>query len=73
MIRAVRPHIIFCDITSPIPEAFTFIRDLRSSRDTRLSKTPAIATTASYEDIDASRARAAGFDVVLKKPLDPEQ
>lgn len=73
MIRAVRPHIILCDITTPITDAFAFIRDLRSSPDTTLHKVPVIATTTSYEDIDARTARAAGFDVFLRKPLDPDQ
>jgi CheY-like chemotaxis protein len=73
MIRAVRPHIILCDITPPITEAFAFIRDLRNSPDARLNKMPVIATTTSYEEIDARSARAAGFDVFLRKPLDPDQ
>ena len=34
---------------------------------------PVIATTVAYEDIDARTARAAGFDVFLRKPLDPDQ
>lgn len=73
MIRAVRPHIILCDITAPITDAFTFIRELRNSPDTKLRQMPVIATTVSYEDIDARFARAAGFDVFLRKPLDPDQ
>jgi CheY-like chemotaxis protein len=73
MIRAVRPHIILCDITTPITDAFAFIRDLRGSPDTTGNKVPVIATTTSYEDIDARTARAAGFDVFLRKPLDPDQ
>jgi CheY-like chemotaxis protein len=29
--------------------------------------------TAAYEDIDARIARDAGFDVFLRKPIDPDQ
>ena len=72
MIRAVRPHVILCDIAAPITEAFTFIREIRSSPDDRLSTMPVIATTTLYEDIDDRTARAAGFDIFLRKPLDPE-
>jgi CheY-like chemotaxis protein len=73
MIRAVRPHIILCDIAAPIADALSFIRDVRNSSDTRLKTTPVIATTTLYEDIDARTARAAGFNVFLRKPLDPDQ
>ncbi len=72
MIRAVRPHVILCDIAAPISEAFTFIRDLRNSPDERLKMMPVIATTTLYEEVDDRTARAAGFDVFLRKPLDPE-
>jgi CheY-like chemotaxis protein len=72
MIRAVRPHIILCDITAPIADAFAFIRGLRSSSDATLYRMPVIATTVAYEDIVARTARAAGFDVLLRKPLDPD-
>ena len=72
MIRAVPPHIILCDVTAPITAAFTFIRDLRSSSDPAFNRMPVIATTVAYEDIDARTARAAGFDVFLRKPLDPD-
>jgi CheY-like chemotaxis protein len=50
----------------------TFIAELRNSRNARLSKIPVIATTVSYEDMDARRAREAGFDVFLRKPLEPD-
>jgi CheY-like chemotaxis protein len=38
-----------------------------------LRNVPAIAMTAAYEDIDARTARSAGFDVFLRKPIDPDQ
>jgi CheY-like chemotaxis protein len=72
MIRALHPDIVLCDIAVPMTEAFAFIRNLRSSPDVNLKKTPVIATTVAYEDIDPRAARAAGFDVFLRKPLDPD-
>ena len=68
-----RPDVILCDIAVRSTDALTFILRLRSSDDPTVSKIPAIAMTVSYEDIDARRARAAGFDVFLHKPLDPDQ
>jgi CheY-like chemotaxis protein len=73
IIRAVRPDVILCDIAVRGTDALAFIRRLRNSADTNLSKIPAIATTVSYEDVDARTARAAGFDVFIRKPLDPDQ
>jgi CheY-like chemotaxis protein len=72
MIRAVHPSVILCDIATPISEAFGFIHDLRNSPDARLKTMPVIVTTTLYEDVDERTARAAGFDVFLRKPLDPE-
>jgi CheY-like chemotaxis protein len=71
--RVARPDVILCDIAVRGTDAFSFIRRLRNSTDTKLNKIPAIATTVAYEDIDARTARAAGFDVFLRKPLDPDQ
>ena len=73
MIAAVRPDIVLCDIRPPRADGLQFIQWLRSSSDDRLRHTPAIAMTAAYEDIDARAARSAGFDVFLRKPIDPEQ
>ena len=73
LIRAAPPDVILCDIAAPVTEAFLFIRELRDSPDVRLKKMPVIATTASCEDVDARAVRAAGFDLFLRKPLDPDQ
>ena len=71
--RTFVPDIILCDISIRGTDALTFIRWLRGSSDPRLSKMPVIGMTVLYEDIDARTARAAGFDVFLRKPLDPDQ
>jgi CheY-like chemotaxis protein len=73
MLRTVLPDVILCDIGVRGTDALTFIRWLRSSGDPKLSKMPVIGMTVLYEDIDARTARAAGFDVFLRKPLDPDQ
>jgi CheY-like chemotaxis protein len=73
MIRAVRPDVILCDLTTKDPDPFAFIQWLRASDDAKLNTIPAIATTAAYEDIQPLAAREAGFNVFLRKPLDPDQ
>jgi CheY-like chemotaxis protein len=73
MLAAVTPDIVLCDIRPPHADGLRFIQWLRASPDVRLRNIPAIAMTAAYEDIDARAARGAGFDVFLRKPIDPEQ
>jgi CheY-like chemotaxis protein len=73
MLATLRPDIVLCDIDLPGADGLTFVRWLRESSDARLHKTPAIAMTFRYEDVDARTARAAGFDVFLRKPIDPDQ
>jgi CheY-like chemotaxis protein len=72
MLRTLLPDVILCDIARG-DDALSFIRWLRTSDDPKLANIPAIAMTVSYEDIDARVARAAGLDVFLRKPLDPDQ
>ena len=72
VLKAARPDVIMCDVGVPPVEALAFIRTLRGSADVKLNRIPAIATTVAYEDIDARTVRAAGFDVLLRKPLDPD-
>jgi CheY-like chemotaxis protein len=73
MVAAVRPDIILCDIQPPDADGLRFIQRVRNSADGRVRDIPAIAMTAAYEDIDARIARDAGFDVFLRKPIDPDQ
>jgi len=73
MAQAVRPDIVLCDIQPPYAAALRFIQSLRASSDGRLRSIPAIAMTAAYEDIEPRTARAAGFDVFLRKPIDADQ
>ena len=71
--KAIHPDIILCDIEPPYAAGLRFIESLRTSSDGDLRRIPAIAMTAAYEDIDARTARAAGFDVFLRKPIDADQ
>jgi CheY-like chemotaxis protein len=64
-----RPDVLLSDLEMPGEDGYALIRKLRTSPEPRLSGMPAAALTAyaSYED--ARRAREAGFDVHLSKPV----
>lgn len=62
------PDLILLDINLPGMNGFEILEVLRS--DTRLSKTPIIAVSANAMQRDIEKARQAGFDAYLTKPLD---
>jgi signal transduction histidine kinase len=64
-----RPDVLLSDLEMPGEDGFALIRKLRASAEPRLAGMPAAALTAyaSYED--ARRAREAGFEVHLSKPV----
>jgi len=68
--RRTRPEIVLCDIGLPGLDGYAVARALRaedSLRDTRL-----IAITGYAHEHDRSRAREAGFDLHLTKPVNPD-
>jgi CheY-like chemotaxis protein len=70
VLAASRVDIIVCDLGLPGENGLEFIRWLRSSR-ALARDAPAIAVTFFVERFGAREARAAGFDMFLKKPIDP--
>jgi len=70
-IRTAEPHIVVADIGMPGEDGYTLIRKLRALDAGRYADTPAIALTAYARAEDAARARAAGFDLHLAKPVEP--
>lgn len=73
MLHAVLPDIIVCDLVLPSGDGLSLIRRVRKHPDARVRLIPAVAMTTMYEDITAADAQDAGFDVYLRKPIDPEQ
>ncbi len=67
------PHVdlILMDIRLPYEDGYEALRKLRESD--RLSQIPVVAVTAYASDEQMERARAAGFDGFLGKPLDPDR
>ncbi len=64
-----RPEVLLSDLEMPGEDGYSLIRKLRSSPEPRLSAMPAAALTAYAGYEDAKRAREAGFDVHLPKPV----
>jgi hypothetical protein len=66
--RAHRPDLILIDINLPDMDGHALLAELRV--DARTRHIPAVALTANAMPSDAQRARDAGFDEYLAKPID---
>jgi len=63
------PQVLLTDIRMPVEDGYSMLRKIRS----RGNALPAIAFTAYSEPEDRMRAMAEGFQMHLKKPLDPQK
>ena len=73
LLNTQRPDVLICDIGMPGMDGYTLIRRIRSSPEPRLSRVPAIALTAFARPEDRTRARRAGYQAHLVKPMDPAE
>jgi CheY-like chemotaxis protein len=65
------PALIFLDLAMPGKDGYTAARELKASPAT--TRIPLVALTALAMSGDEQRARAAGIDGYLTKPIDQEQ
>ncbi len=70
-IREARPDLLISDIGMPGEDGYVMVRRLRAMEDGMAGRLPAIALTAYASEEDSRRARTAGFDAHLSKPVDP--
>ena len=70
-IREDRPDLLISDIGMPVEDGYVMVRRLRAMEDGAHRRLPAIALTAYASEEDSRRARSAGFDAHLSKPVDP--
>ena len=63
-----RPSLILLDLAMPGKDGFETVRDLKADPD--LAATPVVAVTAMAMRGDEERARNAGFDGYVSKPVD---
>jgi DNA-binding response OmpR family regulator len=68
--KRMRPHVVLCDIGLPDSNGFVVASALREDPDTASARL--IAVTAYGQEEDRRRAREAGFDLHLVKPVDPQ-
>jgi CheY-like chemotaxis protein len=66
--RRERPSLILLDLAMPGKDGFQTARELRA--DSALAETPLIAVTAMAMRGDEERAKKAGFDAYVTKPVD---
>ncbi|HJZ91163.1 MAG TPA: CheR family methyltransferase [Gemmataceae bacterium] len=69
--QAFRPEVVFLDIGLPRMNGYQVAREMRKSPD--LARVLLVAVTGYGQEEDRQKAREAGFDVHLMKPVDPDE
>lgn len=69
----VRPDVLVSDIGMPEADGYFLIRQIRSKPREEGGRTPAVALTAYARVEDEQRAFAAGYQMHVKKPVEPLQ
>jgi CheY-like chemotaxis protein len=72
VLEHVNPAVIVSDIGMPDEDGYSFIRRLRKMFGENGCNSPAIALTAYASNEDRNRSLAAGFQVHISKPLEPD-
>lgn len=67
-----KPDVLLSDIAMPEMDGYMFVRQLRGMSPAQGGEIPAIALTAFAGEIDREQALAAGFQMHLTKPIEPE-
>jgi signal transduction histidine kinase/ActR/RegA family two-component response regulator len=73
LLRWIRPDVLVSDLAMPDEDGYSLIRNLRAIERESGRETPAVALTAYVRVQDRARAQAAGFDVFVEKPVDPDE
>jgi signal transduction histidine kinase/CheY-like chemotaxis protein len=72
LIKSHRPDVIVADIGLPDEDGYAFMRRVRASQDSQATTVPAIALTAYARPEDRQRALAAGYQIHMAKPFEPQ-
>ncbi|XQQ07441.1 MAG: response regulator [Leptolyngbya sp. IPPAS B-1204] len=67
------PHVLVSDIGMPSEDGYNLIRKVRDRESDRGNQIPAIALTAYARAEDQARALAAGFQMHVPKPVEPQE
>jgi signal transduction histidine kinase/integral membrane sensor domain MASE1/CheY-like chemotaxis protein len=69
--HSFNPHVLVSDVGLPVESGYDLIRKVRALPD-NFSRIPALALTAFASEKDRKQALAAGFQIHLAKPVDPD-
>jgi len=72
-LRRRRPDVVVCDIGMPVEDGYALLTRVRALSAEEGGLVPAVALTAYARSDDRRRALAAGFQVHLAKPVDPDE
>jgi CheY-like chemotaxis protein len=71
VLKKWKPDILVSDIGMPKEDGYELIRKVRALEPERGGTIPAIALTGYAGEEDAARARVAGYDLHIPKPVSP--
>lgn len=69
-ISGFSPDILLSDIAMPEIDGYSLIKQIRTSKESKIHDLPALALTAYASEADARQALAAGFQAHCTKPID---
>jgi CheY-like chemotaxis protein len=72
-LRAWQPHVLVSDLGLAGEDGYSLIRRVRSMDAASGGRTPAVALTALARPDDRLRALAAGFQMHVAKPVEPQE
>jgi signal transduction histidine kinase/ActR/RegA family two-component response regulator len=73
VVDGLRPDVLVSDVGMPGEDGYALIRHVRSRDASRGETIPAIALTGYVSSDDRARLLAAGFQVYLRKPVEPSE
>jgi PAS domain S-box-containing protein len=72
-LRQDRPDLLICDIGMPSEDGYSFLRRIRALPAEEGGQTSAVALTAFARPEDRTKALLAGFQMHVRKPVEPEE
>ena len=73
LLRWIQPDVLVSDLAMPDEDGYSLIRNVRAAERGTDRETPAVALTAYVRLQDRARAVAAGFNMFVEKPVDPDE
>ncbi|MBL1177591.1 PAS domain S-box protein [Pantanalinema sp. GBBB05] len=73
LVKVFQPDILISDIGMPEVDGYTLLHQLRQLSPDQGGQIPAIALTAYAGELDRQQALAAGFQLHMAKPIEPEK